>query len=95
MSRAAILAVLVGVVVAGTILAAVLPLGSPVRPLVLVVLFGALGVGILAASFAVLDAVTVHDLEKQIFEEKNVAAAIVVGSAILATGAIVCAAIVG
>ncbi|MCI0340999.1 MAG: DUF350 domain-containing protein [Planctomycetales bacterium] len=94
MSRAAAIVVLLAALAAGTAGASLLPPG-PLHSLASVVLFWALGLVLLAASFAVLDALTKHDLEKQVFEEKNVAVAIVVGAAVLATGAIICAAVAG
>ncbi len=57
------------------------------------VIYAILGILIFIVGFIIVDKLTPYDLWKQLIEEKNVALAIVVGSATLGTCVIIAAAI--
>lgn len=65
------------------------------NPIVLLnsVIYATLGIAIFVVGFIVVDKLTPYDLWKQLIEEKNVALAIVIGSATLGTCLIIAAAI--
>lgn len=59
------------------------------------VLFAACGIAITVAGYKLFDRLTPGDLHREIFEHRNVAAAILAAAVILAVSLIVCAAMLG
>jgi uncharacterized membrane protein YjfL (UPF0719 family) len=59
------------------------------------IVFAAIGIAVAVVGFKVFDKCTPGDLGKEIFENRNVAAAIVAGAFILGISLIIAAAIVG
>lgn len=98
MKRSVVLALfLLPVIVGALILALAKPdeLAPVLTAILQTVVFGFLGIALLVIGFALFDALSPYDLERELVEQKNVALAIVVAAAILAIGAIVCVTISG
>jgi uncharacterized membrane protein YjfL (UPF0719 family) len=63
------------------------------RNAVLSIVFAVVGFGLLFIGYRVLDLLTPHSMTSQIFEEKNMAAAILAGAFVIALALVVAAAI--
>lgn len=74
---------------------ALLALDSLVNGLILFLIFGLAGIGMMVAGYKLFDKATPGDLHKEIFENRNVATAILAGSVIIGTSLILAAAMSG